>query len=89
MMTKTYIFIIGLLFAANGALAQGIEFDKDNFKDDKDGLKEAKNNLKEGDGLYEQGPQYFKEALPFYEKANVIFICNSYTTMHLYRFITY
>jgi outer membrane protein OmpA-like peptidoglycan-associated protein len=70
MMTKTYILIAGLLLITTGAFAQGIEFDKDNFKNDKEGLKEAKANLKEGDGFYEQGEIYFKEAIPFFEKAN-------------------
>lgn len=70
MMTKTYILIAGLLLITTGAFAQGIEFDKDNFKSDKEGLKEAKSNLKEGNGFYEQGEIYFKEAIPFYEKAN-------------------
>ncbi|MFT6245415.1 MAG: outer membrane protein OmpA-like peptidoglycan-associated protein [Salibacteraceae bacterium] len=70
MMTKIYLFIAGLLLITSGAFAQGIEFDKDNFKNDKEGLKEAKNNLKEGDDFYEQGEIYFKEAIPFYEKAN-------------------
>lgn len=69
MMTKTYLFIAGLLLTTVGAFAQGIEFDKDNFKDDKDGLKEAKDNIKEGDKIYEQGEIFFKEAIPYYEKA--------------------
>jgi outer membrane protein OmpA-like peptidoglycan-associated protein len=70
MMTKIHLLIAGLLLITSGAFAQGIEFDKDNFKNDKEGLKEAKNNLKEGDDFYEQGEIYFKEAIPFYEKAN-------------------
>ena len=69
-MTKTYLFIAGLLFTTVGALAQSVEFDKDNFKDDKEGLKEAKNNIKAGDKIYAQGEISFKEAIPFYEKAN-------------------
>ena len=69
-MTKTYLFIAGLLFTTVGALAQSVEFDKDNFKDDKEGLKEAKNNIKAGDKIYAQGEIFFKEAIPFYEKAN-------------------
>lgn len=67
---KTYLFIAGLLFTTVGAFAQGVEFDKDNFKDDKEGLKEAKNNIKAGDKIYAQGEIFFKEAIPFYEKAN-------------------
>ena len=70
MMTKTYILIAGLLLTTVGAFAQGIEFDKDNFKNDKEGLKEAKGNIKEGDKIYEKGAIFFKEAIPFYEKAN-------------------
>lgn len=70
MMIKTYTLIAGLLLATFASLAQGVEFDKDNFKDDKEGLKEAKNNIKEGDKLYEQGAVFFKEAIPYYEKAN-------------------
>ncbi|MFT6500960.1 MAG: outer membrane protein OmpA-like peptidoglycan-associated protein [Crocinitomicaceae bacterium] len=70
MMTKIHLLIAGLLLITSRAFAQGIEFDKDNFKNDKEGLKEAKNNLKEGDDFYEQGEIYFKEAIPFYEKAN-------------------
>ena len=70
MMTKIHLLIASLLLIYSGAFAQGIEFDKDNFKNDKEGLKEAKNNLKEGDDFYEQGEIYFKEAIPFYEKAN-------------------
>lgn len=69
-MIKTYILIAGLLLTTVGAFAQGIEFDKDNFKNDKDGLKEAKNNIKDGDKIYEQGSIFFKDAIPFYEKAN-------------------
>ena len=69
-MTRTYILITGLLLTTFGAFAQGVEFDKANFKDDKDGLKEAKDNIKEGDKIYEQGQVFFKEAIPFYEKAN-------------------
>lgn len=69
MMTKTYLLIAGLLLTTVGAFAQGVEFDKDNFKEDKDGLKEAKDNIKEGDKIYEQGEIFFKEAIPYYEKA--------------------
>ncbi|MDB0037773.1 OmpA family protein [bacterium] len=67
---KTYILIAGLLLTSLGAFAQGIEFDKVNFKDDKEGLKKAKDNIKAGDKIYSQGEIFFKEALPFYEKAN-------------------
>lgn len=69
-MIKTYIVFAGLLLTSFGALAQGVEFDKDNFKDDKEGLKVAKDNIKEGDKIYEQGAVFFKEAIPYYEKAN-------------------
>lgn len=69
MITKIYILIAGLLLTTVGAFAQGVEFDKDNFKEDKEGLKEAKDNIKEGDKIYEQGAVFFKEAIPFYEKA--------------------
>lgn len=69
MMTKTYLFIAGLLFTTIGAFAQGVEFEKENFPNDKEGLKLAKDNIKEGDKFYEQGEIFFKEAIPYYEKA--------------------
>lgn len=71
MIKRTYIIIVGLLLISSGTFAQGIEFDKDNFKADKEGLKEAKKNIDEGDKLCESGPMFYKEAIPFYEKANV------------------
>ena len=69
-MTKIHVLIAACLLSAVGAFAQGIEFDKDIFKEDKDGLKLAKDNIKEGDKFYEQGAVFFKEAIPFYEKAD-------------------
>lgn len=66
---KTTILIAALITSAFGVFAQGVEFDKDNFKEDKEGLKAAKDNIEAGDKLYEQGEVFFKEAIPFYEKA--------------------
>ena len=66
---KTTILIAALITSTFSVFAQGVEFDKDNFKEDKEGLKAAKDNIEAGDKLYEQGEVFFKEAIPFYEKA--------------------
>lgn len=63
---------IFILFLCLGqiAMAQNVEFDKDNFKDNKDALKAAKNNIEEGDVFYQQGYIYYKQAIDHYLKAN-------------------
>lgn len=52
------------------AVAQNVEFTKDNFKDNKDGLKEAKNNIEKGDAFFEKGSVFYKLALDPYLAAN-------------------
>ncbi|HSH64269.1 MAG TPA: OmpA family protein [Bacteroidia bacterium] len=58
------------LFLMTTAVAQNIEFTKENFKDNKDGLKEAKKNIENGDDLFEKGSVFYKLALEPYLEAN-------------------
>lgn len=63
---KKIIYILSIIISSS-AVAQNVEFTKDNFKADKDGLKEAKDNLEKGDALFEMATVYYKQALdPYY-----------------------
>ena len=60
------LFYILFTFLTSLAVAQSVEFTKENFKDNKDGLKEAKNHIEDGDRFYEQGSIFYKQAIPAY-----------------------
>ncbi len=63
---KKLIYILALIISGS-AIAQNVEFTKDNFKDDKDGLKEAKRNLEKGDEFFSLATVFYKQALdPYY-----------------------
>ncbi len=64
------LFTLLLILMTTAAVAQNIEFTKDNFKDNKDGLKEAKNNIEKGDEAFEKGWVFYKQALDPYLAAN-------------------
>ncbi|GAB3661414.1 OmpA family protein [Hymenobacter agri] len=53
-----------LLLLAGPAVAQSIEFSKDNFGDNKDGLREAQRELKAGEQEYFADPPRYVQALP-------------------------
>ncbi|GAB5418690.1 MAG: OmpA family protein [Crocinitomicaceae bacterium] len=65
--------ILGTLiafFLVFGAVAQNVEFTKDNFKDQKAELKEAVKIMEDGDAYFEQSEVMWKEAIPMYLQAN-------------------
>lgn len=66
---KNFITLLCILMMT-AAVAQNIEFTKDNFKDNKDGLKEAKNNIEKGDEFFEKGSVFYKLAIDPYLAAN-------------------
>ncbi len=67
---KKLIYLLSIILSSS-ALAQNVEFTKDNFKDNKDGLKEAKNNIEKGDDLFAMATVFYKQALdPYYLAAN-------------------
>lgn len=72
MKTIRYFFVSSFLLLFNVAIAQNVEFVKDNFpKEQKRELKEAIDNIEDGDEFYEmQRGMYFQKALEYYLKAN-------------------
>lgn len=66
---KTVVAIISF-FVVFGAMAQNVEFSKDNFKDRKDELKDAIKLMEEGDEYFQGREVFWKEAIPMYLKAN-------------------
>jgi outer membrane protein OmpA-like peptidoglycan-associated protein len=66
---KKFLTLLSILIMTT-AVAQNIEFTKDNFKDKKDGLKDAKNNIEKGDELFAKGSIFYKLALQPYLDAN-------------------
>jgi outer membrane protein OmpA-like peptidoglycan-associated protein len=66
---KKFLTLLAILIMAT-AVAQNIEFTKDNFKDKKDGLKDAKSNIEKGDELFTKGSIFYKLALEPYLAAN-------------------
>ncbi|MCB2407233.1 OmpA family protein [Hymenobacter lucidus] len=61
--------LVALVLLAHVAVAQNVEFDKDNFKSNKDGLKEAQREVKTGDEWYDMDPPRYEQALPHYLEA--------------------
>lgn len=66
---KTLVSIVSF-FVVFGAMAQNVEFTKDNFKDKKDGLKAAIKSIETGDEYFEGMSVLWKDAIPHYLKAN-------------------
>ncbi len=66
---KTLVSLLSF-FVVFGAMAQNVEFSKDNFKDRKDELKAAIKSIEEGDEIFEGPEVMWKEAIPHYLKAN-------------------
>ncbi len=72
MKTIRYFFVLSFLLLLNAAIAQNVEFVKDNFpKEQKKELKEAIDNIEDGNEFFEiQRGMYFQKALEYYLKAN-------------------
>jgi len=66
---KRILFLI-VLFAAQIAFAQNVDFIKKNFKDDSKGFNKAMDSIKEGDKYYDKAPEWHFHAVPYYLTAN-------------------
>lgn len=66
---KTLVALVAMVIGF-GAVAQNVEFTKDNFKDRKSELKEILKVIEQGDEMFNGAQVMWKEAIPFYLKAN-------------------
>ncbi len=64
------IICLLLLFYSTLAVAQNVEFTKENFAEDKDALATAKKDIEAGDVFFIRGQKFYKQAIPFYITAN-------------------
>jgi outer membrane protein OmpA-like peptidoglycan-associated protein/tetratricopeptide (TPR) repeat protein len=64
------LICILLLFCSTIAIAQNVEFTKENFAEDKDALSTAKKDIEAGDVFFIRGQKFYKQAIPFYIAAN-------------------